>query len=62
VQALTQCLAPLTLALQAYLEGRPAVDDGIPARRLTPHPSLSAGVPDTPAPRPEPTLSSTSNA
>ncbi len=44
VQALTQCLAPLTLALQAYLEGRPAVDDGIPARRLAPHPSLSAGV------------------
>jgi HPt (histidine-containing phosphotransfer) domain-containing protein len=63
VQALTQCLAPLTLALQAYLEGRPAVDDGIPARRLTPHPSLSAGVPDTPeSSRIEPTLSSTSDA
>ena len=43
VLRLTQCLAPLTLALQAYLEGRPSVDDPTPAKRLTPHPSLGGG-------------------
>ncbi len=40
VRGLTQCLAPLTLALQAYLEGRRSVDDGTPAKRLGAHPSL----------------------
>ncbi len=43
VLRLTQCLAPLTLALQAYLEGRPSVDDSTPAKRLAPHPSLGGG-------------------
>ncbi len=40
VRGLIQCLAPLTLAIQAYLEGRSSVDDSTPARRLGTHPSL----------------------
>jgi len=40
VRGLIQCLAPLTLAIQAYMEGRSSVDDGTPARRLGTHPSL----------------------
>jgi CheY-like chemotaxis protein/HPt (histidine-containing phosphotransfer) domain-containing protein len=45
VRALTQCLAPLTLAIQAYLEGRHSVDDSTPAKRLGNHPSLGTSWP-----------------
>jgi hypothetical protein len=44
IVGLTHCLAPLTLALQAYLEGRPSVDDATPAKRLAPHPSLGSAT------------------
>ncbi len=61
VRGLIHCLAPLTLAIQAYLEGRSSVDDSTPARRLGTHPSLGGGW-RSPQPSAPSSLDTTSDA